>query len=109
MNPNQISEVQSRIDSLLDKSTLTPHEEKELDRLGDILISLEEDIDIPDMYGLEMLHFLMKDRGVSASSIENVLGKPIPSTLNDKEIKVLSLYFNVSEYLFIPKDTPSKL
>lgn len=98
-----VNEIQCKINALLDKSILTENEEDELDVLGDILISLEEDVEIPDMYGLEMLYFLMEDRNISVFSIEKVLGKPIPSDLKEEDIKVLSLYFQIPENVFRPR------
>lgn len=116
INNNSIDSVQAQIDAILDinrpfNRPLTLEEKKHLKALGDIIGELEKDIEIPDIYGAELLNSLIEDNELTPLDLVPVLGTLpyVESILEGKQelsmddITNLAEFFHVSPLVFLPR------
>ena len=105
--------TQKVIDSLIDKEgQLTRDEQDYLNILGTLVYEYEEKhVDIPRIYGIELLKTLLSDLNLSAkdlipifhteSNVSDVLNGKIDLTIED--IDKLAKFFNISPIAFVKK------
>ena len=114
INNNSIDSVQAQIDAILDiniNRPLTLEERKHLNALGDIMGELEKDIEIPDIYGAELLNSLIEDNELTPLDLVPVLGTlPYVESILEGEqelslgdITNLAEFFHTSPAVFLPR------
>jgi HTH-type transcriptional regulator / antitoxin HigA len=111
-NNNSIDSIQTQIDAILDiNRPLTLEERAHLNALGDIMEELEKDIEIPDIYGAELLNSLIEDNELTALNLVPVLGT-LPyvesilegkQELSSNDIRALAEFLHVSPLVFLPR------
>ena len=103
--------MQEVINRLLDKPQLTVEEREYLNVLGSLIYEYEENQEpIPDIYGLELLKFILKERNLQKQDLLSIFESK--STLDDildglQEltpiyIQKLANFLNISPDLFFP-------
>ena len=108
----ELHKVEKVIDVLLDQDGLSPDGQDYLDVLGLLVKDYEEriQIKIPDIYGVELLKALIKDRGLRQKELvhifktESIISAILKGQrrLTVEHIKKLAEYFHVSPSAFFP-------
>ncbi|NCR38544.1 MAG: transcriptional regulator [Microcystis aeruginosa W13-11] len=110
-NEEDLEMMQEVINRLLDKPQLTVEEREYLNVLGSLIYEYEENQEpIPDIYGLELLKFILEERNLqkqdllsifeSKSTLDNILDGQ--QELTPIYIQKLANFFNISPDLFFP-------
>ena len=110
-NEEDLEMMQEVINRLLDKPQLTAEEREYLNVLGSLIYEYEENQEpIPDIYGLELLKFILKERNLQKQDLLSIFESK--STLDDildglQEltpiyIQKLANFLNISPDLFFP-------
>lgn len=110
-NEEDLEMMQQVINRLLDKPQLTVEEREYLNVLGSLIYEYEENQEpIPDIYGLELLKFILEERNLqkqdllsifeSKSTLDNILGGQ--QDLTPVYIQKLANFLNISPDLFFP-------
>ena len=104
--------MQQVINRLLDKPQLTVEEREYLNVLGSLIYEYEENQEpIPDIYGLELLKFILEERNLQKQDLLSIFeSKSILDDIFDGlqeltpiYIQKLADFFNISPALFSPK------
>jgi len=110
-NEEDLDMMQEVINRLLDKPQLTVEEREYLNVLGSLIYEYEENQEpIPDIYGLELLKFILEERNLqkqdllsifeSKSTLDDILGGQ--QDLTPIYIQKLANFLNISPDLFFP-------
>ncbi len=110
-NEEDLEMMQQVINRLLDKPQLTAEEREYLNVLGALIYEYEENQEpIPDIYGLELLKFILEERNLQKQDLLSIFESK--STLDDildgqqyltpVYIKKLANFLNISPDLFFP-------
>ncbi|MCA2619976.1 MULTISPECIES: transcriptional regulator [unclassified Microcystis] len=110
-NEEDLEMMQEVINRLLDKPQLTAEEREYLNVLGALIYEHEENQEpIPDIYGLELLKFILEERNLQKQDLLSIFESK--STLDDildglQEltpiyIQKLANFLNISPDLFFP-------
>ncbi|MFM7877338.1 MAG: type II toxin-antitoxin system HigA family antitoxin [Microcystis panniformis] len=110
-NEEDLDMMQEVINRLLDKPQLTVEEREYLNVLGSLIYEYEENQEpIPDIYGLELLKFILEERNLQKQDLLSIFESK--STLDDifdglQEltpiyIQKLANFLNISPDLFFP-------
>ncbi len=110
-NEEDLEMMQQVINRLLDKPQLTVEEREYLNVLGSLIYEYEENQEpIPDIYGLELLKFILEERNLQKQDLLSIFESK--STLDDildgqqyltpVYIKKLANFLNISPDLFFP-------
>lgn len=110
-NEEDLEMMQEVINRLLDKPQLTAEEREYLNVLGALIYEYEENQEpIPDIYGLELLKFILEERNLQKQDLLSIFESK--STLDDifdglQEltpiyIQKLANFLNISPDLFLP-------
>ena len=110
-NEEDLEMMQQVIDRLLDKPQLTVEEREYLNVLGSLIYEYEENQEpIPDIYGLELLKFILEERNLQKQDLLSIFESK--STLDDildgqqdltpVYIQKLANFLNISPDLFFP-------
>lgn len=110
-NEEDLEMMQEVINRLLDKPQLTTEEREYLNVLGSLIYEYEENQEpIPDIYGLELLKFILEERNLQKQDLLSIFESK--STLDDifdglQEltpiyIQKLANFLNISPDLFFP-------
>ena len=110
-NEEDLEMMQEVINRLLDKPQLTVEEREYLNVLGSLIYEYEENKEpIPDIYGLELLKFILEERNLQKQDLLSIFESK--STLDDifdglQEltpiyIQKLANFLNISPDLFFP-------
>ncbi len=110
-NEEDLEMMQQVINRLLDKPQLTVEEREYLNVLGALIYEYEENQEpIPDIYGLELLKFILEERNLqkqdllsifeSKSTLDDILGGQ--QDLTPIYIQKLANFLNISPDLFFP-------
>lgn len=109
----QRAETWQQIDRLLSQSTLTEAEEDYLDLLSQLIADWEDEQEepLPDASGVDMVRFLLGDRGLRQGALVPIFGSPSivsevlagKRRLQAKHIAGLAQFFGVSPALFYPE------
>ena len=111
-NEEDLEMMQEVINRLLDKPQLTVEEREYLNVLGSLIYEYEENQEpIPDIYGLELLKFILEERNLQKQDLLSIFESK--SALDDifdglQEltpiyIQKLANFLNISPALFSPK------
>ena len=111
-NEEDLEMMQEVINRLLDKPQLTVEEREYLNVLGSLIYEYEENQEpIPDIYGIELLKFILEERNLQKQDLLSIFESK--STLDDifdglQEltpiyIQKLANFLNISPALFSPK------
>lgn len=105
----ELIEVQKAIDALLDSKELTSEEQDYLNLLG-ILIQEYEDkqVSIPDLYGIELLKELIKEKGLRQKDLvpifktESIVSAVLSGqrSFTVEHIEKLAAFFKISPSVF---------
>ncbi len=110
-NEEDLEMMQEVINRLLDKPQLTAEEREYLNVLGALIYEYEENQEpIPDIYGIELLKFILEERNLQKQDLLSIFESK--STLDDildgqqyltpVYIKKLANFLNISPDLFFP-------
>ncbi|MDB9435213.1 helix-turn-helix domain-containing protein [Microcystis aeruginosa] len=110
-NEEDLEMMQQVINRLLDKPQLTAEEREYLNVLGALIYEYEENQEpIPDIYGLELLKFILEERNLQKQDLLSIFESK--STLDDIldgqqdltpiYIQKLANFLNISPDLFLP-------
>ena len=110
-NEEDLEMMQEVINRLLDKPQLTAEEREYLNVLGALIYEHEENQEpIPDIYGLELLKFILEERNLQKQDLLSIFESK--STLDDIldgqqdltpiYIQKLANFLNISPDLFFP-------
>ncbi|MCE2668736.1 MAG: type II toxin-antitoxin system HigA family antitoxin [Microcystis sp.] len=110
-NEEDLEMMQQVINRLLDKPQLTAEEREYLNVLGALIYEYEENQEpIPDIYGLELLKFILEERNLQKQDLLSIFESK--STLDDildgqqeltpVYIQKLANFLNISPDLFFP-------
>jgi HTH-type transcriptional regulator/antitoxin HigA len=110
-NEEDLEMMQEVINRLLDKPQLTAEEREYLNVLGALIYEYEENQEpIPDIYGIELLKFILEERNLQKQDLLSIFESK--STLDDildgqQEltpiyIQKLANFLNISPDLFLP-------
>jgi HTH-type transcriptional regulator/antitoxin HigA len=110
-NEEDLEMMQQVINRLLDKPQLTVEEREYLNVLGALIYEYEENQEpIPDIYGLELLKFILEERNLQKQDLLSIFESK--STLDDIldgqqdltpiYIQKLANFLNISPDLFLP-------
>ena len=110
-NEEDLEMMQEVINRLLDKPQLTVEEREYLNVLGALIYEYEENQEpIPDIYGLELLKFILEERNLQKQDLLSIFESK--STLDDildgqqdlttVYIQKLANFLNISPDLFFP-------
>ncbi|MBE9088806.1 transcriptional regulator [Microcystis aeruginosa LEGE 11464] len=110
-NEEDLEMMQQVINRLLDKPQLTAEEREYLNVLGALIYEYEENQEpIPDIYGIELLKFILEERNLQKQDLLSIFESK--STLDDifdglQEltpiyIQKLANFLNISPDLFFP-------
>lgn len=110
-NEEDLEMMQQVINRLLDKPQLTVEEREYLNVLGSLIYEYEENQEpIPDIYGLELLKFILEERNLQKQDLLSIFESK--STLDDIldgqqdltpiYIQKLANFLNISPDLFFP-------
>ena len=111
-NEEDLEMMQEVINRLLDKPQLTVEEREYLNVLGSLIYEYEENQEpIPDIYGIELLKFILEERNLQKQDLLSIFESK--SALDDifdglQEltpiyIQKLANFLNISPALFSPK------
>ena len=114
-----LRQVERRIEALLSKAKLSSAEQDYLDLLSTMVHAWESEHEIiPGVSGLEVIRFLMADRGLRNRDLipifrtESIVSEVLSGrrALQATHIQRLASYFNVSAGVFFPvPDLPTKV
>ncbi|MFM7713781.1 MAG: type II toxin-antitoxin system HigA family antitoxin [Microcystis sp.] len=115
-NEEDLEMMQEVINRLLDKPQLTVEEREYLNVLGSLIYEYEENQEpIPDIYGIELLKFILEERNLQKQDLLSIFESK--STLDDifdgqQEltpiyIQKLAIFLNISPDLFLISRTGS--
>lgn len=110
-NEEDLEMMQEVINRLLDKPQLTVEEREYLNVLGALIYEYEENQEpIPDIYGIELLKFILEERNLQKQDLLSIFESK--STLDDIldgqqdltpiYIQKLANFLNISPDLFFP-------
>ncbi|MFO0149091.1 MAG: type II toxin-antitoxin system HigA family antitoxin [Microcystis sp.] len=110
-NEEDLEMMKQVINRLLDKPQLTAEEREYLNVLGALIYEYEENQEpIPDIYGLELLKFILEEKNLQKQDLLSIFESK--STLDDildgqqeltpVYIKKLANFLNISPDLFFP-------
>lgn len=110
-NEEDLEMMQEVINRLLDKPQLTVEEREYLNVLGSLIYEYEENQEpIPDIYGIELLKFILEERNLQKQDLLSIFESK--STLDDIldgqqdltpiYIQKLANFLNISPDLFFP-------
>lgn len=110
-NEEDLEMMQEVINRLLDKPQLTAEEREYLNVLGSLIYEYEENQEqIPDIYGIELLKFILEERNLQKQDLLSIFESK--STLDDildgqQELTPIYLqklanFLNISPDLFFP-------
>ncbi|GBE73080.1 hypothetical protein myaer87_03070 [Microcystis aeruginosa NIES-87] len=110
-NEEDLEMMQEVINRLLDKPQLTAEEREYLNVLGALIYEYEENQEpIPDIYGLELLKFILEEKNLQKQDLLSIFESK--STLDDildgqqeltpVYIQKLANFLNISPDLFLP-------
>lgn len=110
-NEEDLEMMQQVINRLLDKPQLTAEEREYLNVLGALIYEYEENQEpIPDIYGIELLKFILEERNLQKQDLLSIFESK--STLDDildgqqeltpVYIQKLANFLNISPDLFFP-------
>jgi HTH-type transcriptional regulator/antitoxin HigA len=110
-NEEDLEMMQEVINRLLDKPQLTVEEREYLNVLGSLIYEYEENQEpIPDIYGIELLKFILEERNLQKQDLLSIFESK--STLDDildgqqdlttVYIQKLANFLNISPDLFFP-------
>lgn len=110
-NEEDLEMMQEVINRLLDKPQLTAEEREYLNVLGALIYEYEENQEpIPDIYGIELLKFILEERNLQKQDLLSIFESK--STLDDIldgqqdltpiYIQKLANFLNISPDLFFP-------
>jgi len=110
-NEEDLEMMQEVINRLLDKPQLTVEEREYLNVLGSLIYEYEENQEpIPDIYGIELLKFILEERNLQKQDLLSIFESK--STLDDIldgqqdltpiHIQKLANFLNISPDLFFP-------
>ncbi|MCA2711316.1 MAG: transcriptional regulator [Microcystis sp. M015S2] len=110
-NEEDLEMMQEVINRLLDKPQLTVEEREYLNVLGALIYEYEENQEpIPDIYGLELLKFILEEKNLQKQDLLSIFESK--STLDDildgqqeltpVYIQKLANFLNISPDLFLP-------
>ena len=110
-NEEDLEMMQEVINRLLDKPQLTAEEREYLNVLGALIYEYEENQEpIPDIYGIELLKFILEERNLQKQDLLSIFESK--STLDDIldgqqdltpiHIQKLANFLNISPDLFFP-------
>jgi HTH-type transcriptional regulator/antitoxin HigA len=110
-NEEDLEMMQQVINRLLDKPQLTAEEREYLNVLGALIYEYEENQEpIPDIYGIELLKFILEERNLQKQDLLSIFESK--STLDDIldgqqdltpiYIQKLANFLNISPDLFFP-------
>jgi len=110
-NEEDLEMMQEVINRLLDKPQLTAEEREYLNVLGALIYEYEENQEpIPDIYGIELLKFILEERNLQKQDLLSIFESK--STLDDIldgqqdltpiYIQKLANFLNISPDLFLP-------
>jgi len=111
-NDQQLEATQEVIDSLLDRTELTPEESDYLNVLGTLVFDYEQKNEtIADIYGVELLKVLIAERNLRQKDLIPVFKTEsiVSDILNGKQqltvrhIQELAQFFNLSPAVFLPE------
>ena len=111
-NEEDLEMMQEVINRLLDKPQLTVEEREYLNVLGALIYEHEENQEpIPDIYGLELLKFILEERNLQKQDLLSIFeSKSILDDIFDGlqeltpiYIQKLANFLNISPALFSPK------
>lgn len=114
----QAAATQEVIDALLDQEELSNDEAEYLDVLGTLLHDYEEKQDlIPDIYGVELLKVLLKERGMRQKELVPIFKTEsiISAIMNGQRkftvehIQGLAEFFHCSTAVFFPRDEKTSI
>jgi HTH-type transcriptional regulator / antitoxin HigA len=103
--------MQEVINGLLDKPKLTAEEREYLNVLGALIYEYEENQEpIPDIYGIELLKFMLEERNLQKQDLLSIFENEstVDDILDEKQeltptyIQELAKFFNISPALFFP-------
>lgn len=109
---SQLEEVQDVIDSLLDRSDLTPEEKDYLNVLGTLVYEYEQTLEpLPDIYGVELLKVLIEERSLKQKDLvpifrtESIISDVLHGRrqLTTRHIQELARFFHISPASFFPQ------
>ena len=111
-NEEDLEMMQEVINRLLDKPQLTAEEREYLNVLGALIYEHEENQEpIPDIYGLELLKFILEERNLQKqdllsifedqSILDDIFNRQ--REITDIHVQKLADFFNISPTLFFPK------
>jgi HTH-type transcriptional regulator/antitoxin HigA len=110
-NDEELEAVQKIVNRLLDKRNLTIEESEYLDLLGTIIYEYEETLEpIPDIYGVELLKFLLEEHNLRQKDLVPIFKTEsiVSEILNGKReltvrhIQELAEFFKISPEMFFP-------
>ena len=110
-NEEDLEMMQEVINRLLDKPQLTVEEREYLNVLGSLIYEYEENQEpIPDIYGLELLKFILEERNLQKQDLLSIFeSKSILDDIFDGlqeltpiYIQKLANFLNISPDLFFP-------
>lgn len=110
-NEEDLEMMQEVINRLLDKPQLTVEEREYLNVLGSLIYEYEENQEpIPDIYGLELLKFILEERNLQKQDLLSIFeSKSILDDILDGQqeltpvyIQKLANFLNISPDLFLP-------
>lgn len=107
----QFKATQVVIDELLDRNELTQDEQDYLDVLGTLVQQYEETVDVPDIWGVDLLKVLLEERNLkqkdlvpifkTESIVSDILNKK--RQLTTRHIEELARFFNFSPAVFFSR------
>jgi HTH-type transcriptional regulator/antitoxin HigA len=110
-NEEDLEMMQEVINRLLDKPQLTAEEREYLNVLGALIYEHEENQEpIPDIYGLELLKFILEERNLQKQDLLSIFeSKSTRDDILDGQqdltpiyIQKLANFLNISPDLFLP-------
>ena len=110
-NEEDLEMMQEVINRLLDKPQLTVEEREYLNVLGSLIYEYEENQEpIPDIYGLELLKFILEERNLQKQDLLSIFeSKSTRDDILDGQqdltpiyIQKLANFLNISPDLFFP-------
>jgi HTH-type transcriptional regulator / antitoxin HigA len=110
---NDFIAVQKVIDALLDAEQLSPDQQEYLNLLGITISEYEEKtVEIPDIYGIELLNVLIEEWGLKQKELVPIFKTEsiVSAVLNGhrqltvEHIQKLAEFFHVSPVVFFPSE-----